>query len=850
MIKLSWQHFRRSNRMIVYLILSLSLGFAGLVTVESVKKSIERKTQLNSKNYLSADLAVSVRREFNEQEKMVAVRELTNFEQSVVYEFFAMLTTESGTRLVMVKAIDEAYPFYGDIELKDKTLIEHRSDKSKLLNYGAYVYSDLKNLLGLNVGSHFKLGELDLTVAGIVARDSTQTFRSGGLAPRVFIHKNLLPESKLIQFGSTYTYSLLLKLKQSSADPRTELQLIDAERKRLSALFTDPAVQITSFKMAGEDTARQLERVTDFMGLVSLVGVFLCALGAIYLVRADLNQRLKEFAIFKSLGMNRRKFYAYYFAYFSYLSLSVWVPTILLTFVFLGGLNFFIQQVSNIELKITLDMATAVLALSMVFIGNLLICFPSIESINRVKAAQLFAEGSFQQNLVSAKWYLFLPAILIFCALSVYQAQSWKTAGMFLLLLSFSVLFLAGLGYFFIFSVLKKIKFQDWKLKHSIRSLERRRVQTLSVFVALGLGVLLLNLLPQLKSTLMSELAVQDGSKIPSLFLFDIQEEQVDRLKEFIAEKEQKISYLAPLIRSRLLKINNENYERTESESQFRTREEEAEVRFRNRGVNLSFRSELSPSENVVEGIFNGKPYDPEKTYVELSVEKRYADRMKIRMNDVLEFDVQGVNFTGQVTSIRTIKWTSFQPNFFVLVQPGVVDDAPKTFIASLTRMDDTERNHLQKELADRFPNVSAVDIDRTIFEILKVADQLSVSLQLMSWLCLILGFVILVSMIQSQVSERYYELNMLKVFGAKYSQMKIYLSSEFVLLGFAAALFGCLASLIVSAILSLYLFERFNQIELFWPLISLVGMSVLTYVLSVAVAKRVMKEKPVTLLR
>ncbi|MFN7906263.1 MAG: hypothetical protein ACK5P5_13870, partial [Pseudobdellovibrionaceae bacterium] len=152
MIKLSWLHFRRSNQILFFLILSLSLGFAGLVTVESVKKSIEKKTQDSSKSYLSADIAVSVRRELNEEEKKIKQENLTEYLQSEVYEFFAMLNSKNGTKLVMVKAIDDLYPFYGDIELKDKTLIRQTTDKSHLVNYGSYVYGDLELLLGLSVG--------------------------------------------------------------------------------------------------------------------------------------------------------------------------------------------------------------------------------------------------------------------------------------------------------------------------------------------------------------------------------------------------------------------------------------------------------------------------------------------------------------------------------------------------------------------------------------------------------------------------------------------------------------------------------------------------------------------------
>lgn len=850
MIKLAWLHFRRSNQIIWFLILSLSLGFSGLVTVESVKKSIARKTQDNSKAFLSADLAISVRREFTENEKKVKETQLSEYEQSEVYEFFAMVSAPSGTKLVMVKAIDDQYPFYGEVEFKDHSVLNHQSDKSALRDHGAYVYADLENLLGFTVGEEFQLGELHLKVAGVVAKDSTQTFRAGGLAPRIFIHKNLLPESKLIQFGSTFTYSILLKLKNPPVNPQDELRVVETERKKLNDLFSDPAVQVATFQSAGADSARQLERLTDFMGLVSLVGIFLCALGAAYLMRVDLNQRLKEFAILKSLGMNRRKLYAYYFSFFSYLSVAVWIPTLLFAGISLFGLNMFIQKFSSVDLWVSMDMPTAILALLTVFAGNLLICFPHIESVHQVKAAHLFAEGSFQQNLVAAKWFHFLPALAIFCGLSVYQAQSWRIAGLFVLLLGLSILFLAGAGYVFIFSLLKKIRFHDWRLKNSIRSLERRRLQTLSVFVSLGLGVLLLNLLPQLKSNLMSELTVQEGSKIPSLFLFDIQEDQVKEFENFIQEHHQTISYLAPLVRSRLLKVNGESFERALQTDTFRTREEENDAQFRNRGINLSFRSELTPAESIVAGQFNGQVAAPESPFSELSVEERYAERMKIKMGDVLEFDVQGMGFKGKVTSLRSVRWTSFQPNFFILVQPGILNDVSKTYIASLSRMPDQERQFLQKELSAKFPNVSSVDIDRTILEILKVVDQMSLSLQLMSWICLVLGFVILTSMIRAQVKERFYELNMLKIFGARYDQIKVYLVFEFVLLSFAATFFGAVASMAVTLTLSHYLFEHLHGLDWVWPLISLVGMIFLTYVLSTLAAKRVMQEKPAALLK
>jgi putative ABC transport system permease protein len=54
---------------------------------------------------------------------------------------------------------------------------------------------------------------------------------------------------------------------------------------------------------------------------------------------------------------------------------------------------------------------------------------------------------------------------------------------------------------------------------------------------------------------------------------------------------------------------------------------------------------------------------------------------MGIKLGDIIEFDIQGVEIKGKVVNFRKIKWASFQPNFFISFAAGVLDDAPKTSI-------------------------------------------------------------------------------------------------------------------------------------------------------------------------
>jgi putative ABC transport system permease protein len=135
------------------------------------------------------------------------------------------------------------------------------------------------------------------------------------------------------------------------------------------------------------------------------------------------------------------------------------------------------------------------------------------------------------------------------------------------------------------------------------------------------------------------------------------------------------------MIRSRILKVNGLDFERKLDIKNYKTREEEREARFRNRGVNLTYRDKLTASEEIREGKpFSGK-LDP--NMAELSVEFRYADRLGFKLGDEISFDIQGLEVKGRIVNFRSVQWTSFQPNFFIIMQSGFLEEAPKTFIGS-----------------------------------------------------------------------------------------------------------------------------------------------------------------------
>ena len=274
-------------------------------------------------------------------------------------------------------------------------------------------------------------------------------------------------------------------------------------------------------------------------------------------------------------------------------------------------------------------------------------------------------------------------------ALAIWQSHSPQTGTLF------TALFL-GLGLvtaliaWFLFPLLEHLH-HIWApptlgpsktalpLRWAFRDLVRHRSASVTCFLSLSLGVFLLNLIPQIRHTLDEQLQRKEGSKLPGLFFFDIQSEQIEDLKALLAKNGLSPLRASPSVRASLLSVNGRPFDKGEGISSQMSREKEREMRFRNRGLNLSYRKDLDESEKIIKGTH--LPHRPGEL-PSISLEDRFADRLGLHLGDVLNFDVQGLEVQGVVRSIRRVQWLSFQINFFILFWPGALDDAPKNIFA------------------------------------------------------------------------------------------------------------------------------------------------------------------------
>jgi len=835
----------RSWKFGLFFIFNLSLGLSGYVALEGFKISLQEKMNQNAKAILSADLAVSARREFTSEE----VAQIDNIlgakaDRSQTYEFFAMLNSKRGSRLVLVRAVDSKYPLYGSLELVSKKKISGESEKEILRTPSLWIYSELHSQLGLTPGDEVQLGALKLKVADVVEKDGTQTFRAASIAPRIFINRDLLKDSGLIQYGSTFTISYFFKIADES--------VVEKVKNQLLGVLKDPSIRVDTSKSAGEESGRQLGYLQDYLGLVAIVALFMSSLGAAYIFRLFLIEHMREVAILRSLGMQATTAVGMYAAQVAILGVLSLLPTLIVAAVVLPFFNKALGAFIPFDLAPTISAKAIFLALVIGVVGSLVICLPFLMKIRDFKPMRLFSEEKFSSEVNVQRLWLFLPGVFVFWILAMTQANSIKIGSVFVVGFFAVLVVLFGVGYLLLELLKLSRKIRSWVMKYSILGLSRRRASSLAIFVSLGLGALLINILPQLAASLESEFKTESTSKIPSLFLFDIQDDQMKPVKEFLEKENTRSISFSPMIRARLLKINGKDFERKLEEGQvFRTREEETEARFRNRGLNLSYRDQISESESLIEGRpFSGSFNSQTQKYAELSLEYKYADRLGVKIGDVIQFDVQGIEIEGQVINLRKVKWTSFQPNFFVLVQDGVLNEAPKTFITALPKMPEDKKNELQRLLSEQFSNVSIVDVQRTVNEVLKVAEQMNWSLELMATLALFAGYVVMYSIVSSQVRLRRWELNMLKIVGAGFASITEYIVVEFLVLALGAGLIGSLLSVLVSYGISFYVFEGSFVWNWVYPLWTALGVSLLSVGVAFLASRRVVRESPLVILQ
>jgi putative ABC transport system permease protein len=308
-------------------------------------------------------------------------------------------------------------------------------------------------------------------------------------------------------------------------------------------------------------------------------------------------------------------------------------------------------------------------------------------------------------------------------------------------------------------------------------------------------------------------------------------------LRAFFSQRAVELPELVPMIRARLTSINGVDAQQAKADERARN--------FLSREANLTWSQTLQPDNKIVAGRW-WAPGDAPGAQV--SVEKELATSLGVKLGDRLGYDVAGESIEATVTSLRTVQWDSFRPNFFMIFSPGALDDSTGTLICSLHLPPD-QRSFLA-ELARRFPQITVIDIESILTQVRGVMDKASLAVQYVFLFTLCAGIAVLLAAIQSTRDERRYESAMLRTLGASRRTVLQGVAAEFTALGLLSGVLAATGASIAGYFLATRLF---NLKYTFDPELWVIGLTtgiVLVAVSGTLATRSVVNHPPLATLR
>lgn len=776
-LKMAWRDTRASRRRLLLFSLAIVLGVAALVAVGSVRDNLRRAIEDQTKSLLGADLVVTSRTEFPEEPARYFDTLGEARAREISFNSMLIVPREGGpTRLVQVRAIEGDFPFYGDFDTAP-------AGARALLRGGqnAVLEESLLVQFGLKEGDTVRLGAAEYRVAGGLRAIPGESAAVTQMAPRVFVPLSTVGGTGLLQQGSLSRHRLYFKFP-----PIFDVQKLERE---LRERFREHRFGYDTVEERKRELGQSIQNVNSFLSLVGFASLFLGAIGVASAVHAHIRQKIPTIAMLRCLGASSRTSFSIYLV--QGISLGLIGAT-------LGGLlGLGVQMALPVLLReflpFSFDLAISWGALARglgagVVVSVVFALLPLLE-VRRV--SPLLTLRSAHVPAAGRDWWRI--ALLIVIAALVFGFAYWQTGRLkwgvgFTGALFFSFLVLAGLARTVTWLARKFTPRRlPYAWRQGVANLHRPNNRTLLLLVSLGLGTFLMMTLYLSRDTLMGQLRVVGGGDRPNLMLFDIQDDQVEPLKQVLAASGSPVRQHAPIITMRIASVKGQT-----TADILKAKDSRVPSWTLRREYRSTYRGEISDSEKIVQGTFTGR-VTGEPDVVPVSIEEKLAGDLQVTLGDEIGFDVQGVPVKARVDSVRQVDWRRMQPNFFMVFPEGALEAAPKFHIMALRVADAAQSARVQQAVVREHPNVSAIDLALVIQAIDGVYAKASFVVEFLALFTVITGGIVLAGAVLIGRSQRIRESVLLRTLGATKAQVNRIMFAEYLALGSLAAAVGAL---------------------------------------------------------
>ncbi|MFQ3243752.1 MAG: putative ABC transport system permease protein [Arenicella sp.] len=797
-IKLLWRDWKGGQLNLV--VSALVLAVMVVTAVSLFADRVERGLNQQITSFLASDLTVRGGIEIGDDYRAKAAE--LNLQTADLALFRSMVFAGDNNHLASVKAVSSAYPLRGQMELSDDLEAGNVVKRSNGPASGeAWVEARLFNLLNIKIGDNIEVGYLNLVVTHLIVNEPDRGTGFAAAGARVMISIDDLPASQLVRPGSRIGYRFLM-----SGDDRSIEQYKDWFQQREEALSNSS--EIKHFRLVTPDNAEQqlaeaMQRGRAFLLLSGTIGVLLAGIAMALASQRYASRLTDQVALMKAWGQSTNAIRRSQF-----LRLFIIAAVSTLIGMLLGWLaHYTLLEVAKGVFDVELPLPGSrpwIVATITGFVCVLGFALPALWHLPTIAPLRVLRRD-LPDSLLGQGRRLAIGVVSLLL-LTYWYSESIVT----------SLLFLAAI--FILFAVCALIALQFLKLVQSFGSwrgsfvrlglanLWRRRGQTLVQLVGFSTTLMLLLVVTGLRTNLISEWQAQLPADTPSHFLYNVADREVDAVKQLLAESDVTTTPWFPMVRGRLVSINGEVI----------TRERMARSDGLSREVNFTQTVDLPVSNEIVDG----KWWTEAPESFEFSLEKDVASEIGVKVGDQIEFSIGGINFSATLASIRTVDWQSMNPNFYVVFYPGALDRYAPNWVTAVraANADEASRGGLTKQapfvnkMVKQYPTTVVLELGDVIARIRDVIDRVTQGLELILFLVLICGALVLFAAIGVSYDERLRENAILRTLGSSKKIILGALTIEFATLGAIAGLIASAGAEIVLFFVQRNVFDMATQ--------------------------------------
>jgi putative ABC transport system permease protein len=766
--------------LLVALIVAVAALSASGFFIDRLRAALDR----DAHQLLGADMVVAADQPVDPAWRAEAQRRGLAMAETVVFPSMAQAGEGEAvlSQLVSLKAVSSGYPLRGRV--KTSTDPEQANDgvgvaASDVPQPGtAWVDAGLLTALQVGVGDDIKLGDKTFKVARLIAAEPDRGASFMNFAPRVMLPLPDLAATNLVQPGARVTYRLLLAgpQQQRGDDVKDYESWLRAHIEKSGV----KGVRVDSLEAGRPEMRSTLERADRFLSLVGLLSAMLAAVAVAMAARRFMTRHLDACAMLRCLGLTQNQATSMYLIEFLLVGLAGSVIGVAIGF----GSHFVLLEALGKLVANDLPQASIRPALQGVATGMLLLAgfaLPPILQLRNVPHNRVIRrEAAAPQPMALATYGLGLASFVL---LLLWQAGDAKLALMTALgfLGAFAVFALVGwLGLKSLKSLRGAFSHQAWRF--AVTSLQRRPGATVIQIVSLALGLMALLLLTVVRGDLMTAWRNATPADAPNRFIINIQPEQKDDIARRLANAGVVNAPLYPMIRGRLVAVNGEAITAA-------TYTEDRARGLADREFNLSTMDTMQEGNRIAAGKWFDDKAIPAGA-AEASVEEGIAKTLRLKLGDTMRFDIAGSPVEAKITSLRKLEWGSMRVNFFVIINPKAMADAPQSWITAfhLPKAQAALGNALTRD----YPNLTIVDVGSVLRQVQSVLDQVIMAVEFLFAFTLLSGVLVLYAALMGSQDERTREAGLLRALGATRKQLSQAQLIEFTLVG---ALAGLLAA-------------------------------------------------------